>query len=39
VAAHDERKGRELVVRDGDEEFVMVKDQEATAGCCGTRCF
>jgi hypothetical protein len=38
-AARQERKGRALVVRDGDEKFVMVKDQATTCGSCQGRGF
>jgi hypothetical protein len=39
VAARDERKGRELVVRDGAKQFVMVKDQATTCRSCQGRGF
>jgi hypothetical protein len=39
AAARHERKGRELVVRDGDEEFAMVKDQATTCRNCPGRGF
>ena len=39
VAARDERKGRELVMRDGDKEFVMVRDQATKCRACQGRGF